>query len=99
MARQIDPVVEEYIRQVLEKKQHPEQAYKSCQGILSFAKRVGKPRLIKACRRAHEIGYYHYNIIADILRKNLDHYEDDPQPVKMPVHENIRGANYYEHKP
>lgn len=96
MARQIDPVVEEYIRQVLEKKQHPEQAYKSCQGILSFAKRVGQQRLIKACRRAHEIGYYHYNIIADILRKNLDHYEDDPQPVRMPVHENIRGANYYE---
>jgi transposase len=95
-ARLIDPVVEDYIRQVLEKKQHPEQAYKSCQGILSFERRVGRIRLIKACTRAHQIGYYHYNIIADILRKNLDQYDDDPTPTPMPSHQNIRGANYYE---
>lgn len=95
-AKQIDPVVELFITQVLEKKQHPEQAYKSCQGILSFAKRVGNTRLIKACRRAHEIGYYNYKIIDDILRKNLDRYEDDPPSSHMPAHENIRGSNYYE---
>ena len=53
-AGQIHPDVEFYISQVLMKKQHPEQAYKSCQGILSFAKRVGHQRLIKACQRAHQ---------------------------------------------
>lgn len=31
-----------YILKVLERKQHPEQAYKSCMGILSFAKRSKK---------------------------------------------------------
>jgi len=30
-----------FIEQVIKRKAHPEQAYKSCQGILSFAKRVG----------------------------------------------------------
>lgn len=95
-AKEIDPVVEYYISQVLAKKQHPEQAYKSCQGILSFAKRVGNVRLIKACKRAHEIGYYNYKIIEDILKNNLDKYEDDPVPVQMPAHENIRGGNYYQ---
>jgi transposase len=59
-AKAIDPVVEYYISQVLAKKQHPEQAYKACMGILSFAKRVGNIRLTKACKRAHEIGYYNY---------------------------------------
>lgn len=95
-AKEIDPVVEYYISQVLAKKQHPEQAYKSCQGILSFAKRVGSIRLIKACKRAHEIGYYNYRIIEDILKNNLDKYDDDPEPSVMPAHDNIRGGNYYQ---
>ena len=95
-AKQIDPIVEQFIRQVLAKKQHPEQTYKSCQGILSFAKRVGNQRLAKACNRAHQIGFYNYKIIDDILRQNLDRFDDDPQPVQMPEHQNIRGANYYE---
>jgi hypothetical protein len=95
-ARAMDPVVEYYISQVLAKKQHPEQAYKSCMGILSFGKRVGNSRLINACKRAHEIGYYNYKIIEDILKKNLDKYEEDPEPTHMPAHDNIRGSNYYQ---
>lgn len=95
-ARAIDPIVEYYINQVLIRKVHPEQAYKSCQGILSFGKRVGNLRLIKACKRAHEIGYYNYKTIEDILKKHLDKYEEDPLPDKMPSHDNIRGGNYYQ---
>lgn len=95
-AKAIDPVVEFYVSQVLAKKQHPEQAYKSCQGILSFANRVGNIRLIKACKRAQEIGYYNYKIIEDILTKNLDRYDEDPEPTPMPAHDNIRGGNYYQ---
>lgn len=95
-ARAIDPVVELYIGQILAKKQHPEQAYKSCQGILSFAKRVGNQRLINACKRGHQIGYYNYRMIDDILKKNMDQYEDEGQPEQMPPHENIRGGDYYQ---
>lgn len=95
-ARAIGPDVELYIGQVLAKKQHPEQAYKSCQGILSFAKRVGNDRLIKACRRGLEIGYYNYRLIEDILKKNMDAYDEEAPADKMPAHENIRGGNYYQ---
>lgn len=95
-AKAIDPVVEHYISQVLAKKQHPEQSYKSCMGILSFAKRVGNIRLIKACKRANDIGYYNYKIIEDILKNNLDKYDEDPEPSPMPAHDNIRGGNYYQ---
>lgn len=95
-ARAIDEVVEVYIRQVLMKKAYPEQAYKSCQGILSFAKRVGSQRLINACKRAHDIGYYNYKTIEDILKKNLDAYVEEDPTQSMPMHENIRGGNYYQ---
>ncbi len=33
--------VREFITRLLEVKQHPEQAYKSCMGVLSFAKKLG----------------------------------------------------------
>lgn len=89
--------VEQYITQVLLKKQHPEQAYKSCQGILSFAKRVGHQRLIKACQRADAYGLYHFRAIEDILKKGLDLFDlEAGEQHDMPKHDNIRGENYYQ---
>jgi transposase len=95
-AKMLDPVVEVYIGEVLHRKPHPEQAYKSCQGILLLAARVGEQRLINACKRAHEIGYYGYRAVEDILRKGLDRYDDEPSSPEMPSHHNIRGSNYYQ---
>lgn len=95
-ARAIHPVVEHYIAEVLNRKQHPEQTYRSCQGILSLGIRVGNDRLINACKRAHEIGYYGYKMIDDILKKNLDRFEEDTLVESMPQHSNIRGSEYYQ---
>jgi hypothetical protein len=93
----LDPVIEDYIRQVLLRKPHPEQAYKSCQGILSFAKRAGTVRLVNACRRAAEYNLFHYRIIETILQKGLDQSEKEQEPpLSMPEHENIRGRDYYQ---
>jgi hypothetical protein len=97
LAHAIGTDVEYYIGQVLLKKQHPEQAYKSCQGILSFAKRVGHERLIKACSRAHAYGIYHFRAIEEILKKGLDLFDaENDEPQTMPKHDNIRGENYYQ---
>jgi len=96
-ARAISKEVEYYIAQVLQKKPHPEQAYKSCQGILSFAKRVGHQRLIKACQRGHAYGLYHFRAIEDILQRGLDlHDLEEDRQLPMPDHKNIRGKNYYQ---
>jgi hypothetical protein len=95
-AHTIHADVELYIREVLARKPHPEQAYRACQGILSFAKRVGHQRLIGACRRAHEAGWYNYKTIESILQKGLDKELSEDQNAPMPVHENIRGNNYYQ---
>lgn len=84
-----------YIIMVLEHKQHPEQAYKSCAGILSLGRKVGNNRLINACKRAEEYRLYNYPIIAQILEKHLDKITDDEQDQSMPNHSNIRGNEYY----
>lgn len=82
---------------MLDRKQHPEQAYKSCVGILSFAKKVGNERLIKACQRALGYGNHSYKTIERILQKGIDQQQDeDGGQLPMPLHDNIRGQNYYQ---
>jgi transposase len=87
-----------YVLKVLDQKQHPEQAYKSCLGILGFCKKVGNERLIKACQRALGYGAYNYKTIQKILERELDLRDgpDETDQLQMPFHDNIRGENYYQ---
>lgn len=85
-----------YIIKILDKKQHPEQSYKSCIGILQLARKVGNERLNNACKRALDYGGYNYNIIVSILEKGWDVIEDTPgEQEEVPPHKNIRGNQYY----
>jgi transposase len=93
--RAIDPVVEAYISKVLDGREHPETTYRSCNGILSFLARVGRERLINACRVGMNLQAFGYNIIAGILKKNMDKMMEEEIKNNMPQHENIRGADYY----
>lgn len=96
-AENIHEDVRLYIIKVLDRKQHPEQAYKSCVGILSFAKKVGDERLIKACQRALGYGLYNYKTIQNILEKGLDKNDiEEVEQLEMPMHDNIRGEEYYQ---
>mgnify|MGYP003409722968 FL=1 len=98
-AESIHPDVKLFIEGIFEKKQHPEQSYKSCLGVLGFEKKVGTDRLIKACQRAMEYGHYNYKIIQNILEKGMDTMQDEEQEeptTEMPSHENIRGEEYYQ---
>jgi transposase len=96
-AEAIHKDVKFYIANILDKKQHPEQAYKSCVGILGLAKRVGNDRLIKACQRAMDYELFNYKTIQQILEKGLDAQTEDEESkqLKMPLHDNIRGEDYY----
>lgn len=87
--------VELYIARVIEKKKHPEQAYKSCMGILSLHKKVGSDRLIGACQRALGYELYGYKPIQNILQKGLDRIQDNNEDEGLPPHDNIRGKDYY----
>jgi transposase len=89
--------VADYISRVMELKQHPEQAYKSCSGILGLARKVGNERLRGACRRAAGYSVFNYPIIVEILAKQLDSLEEreHPEQESMPEHTNIRGSEYY----
>ena len=92
----IDENVKQLIINILEKKQHPEQAYKSCMGVLSFEKKVGRERLANACKRALEFNIHNYKIVQNILERGLDNQNDeDEMSDPLPDHKNIRGNKYY----
>lgn len=96
-AATIDEDVRLYILKILDRKQHPEQAYRSCIGVLSLARKAGNERLASACRRALGYGLYNYKTIQQILENKMDSYEDSlfADELPMPSHDNIRGENYY----
>jgi transposase len=96
-ARNIGPQVELVIKDLLERKKHPEQAYRSCIGILQLTKRVGNERLINACRRALEYGVCNYKMVQNILERGLDHYpaSEPSSDTTLPQLPNIRGNQYY----
>jgi hypothetical protein len=89
--------VKDYISKILESKNYPEQAYRSCVGILSQVKEVGKERLIKAVTRATYFQSYSYKTLKNILEGKLDRLEDITEDQgEIPFHENIRGKNQYQ---
>jgi transposase len=96
-AKAIGEQTEKYITEILTRRQHPEQAYKTCQGILNYAAKVGNERLNAACHRANFYEDYSYKTILAILDKHLDSVplETDDDRASMPKHGNIRGNTYY----
>ena len=100
-AGSIDESVKEYIIKILESRTHEEQAYKSCLGILNFEKKVGKERLINACKRGLDFKIYSFKSIEKILENKLDRldFESENQQSEalpeLPNHDNIRGNHYY----
>lgn len=94
-AQAIDEYVKLFIVKILETKQHPEQAYKSCAGVLSFAKKYSKERLTAACKTALGYESYKYKTIQTILQTGADLQPAAEDENAMPMHENIRGENYY----
>jgi hypothetical protein len=95
-AAKIGPDVKEIVAKILSQASYPEQAYRSCVGIISLGKKYGNTRVNGACKRALYYKLYKYQAVKNILDKGLDSVEEEkPTQQVLPLHENIRGAGYY----
>jgi transposase len=95
-ARSIGDNVVEVIKKVLKSRKHPEQAFKSCMGILNLVKEYGPDRLDKACERALYFGFYSYKRIKNILDRGLEKDTLTEQTeLFITPHKNLRGSEYY----
>lgn len=94
-AAKIGMHVKTVINTILSAKKHPEQAYKTCLGILKLTDKYDNNRLNNACEKAIEFNYFSYKGIKYILENDLDNYQEQLfQP--LPAHTNIRGQHYYQ---
>jgi transposase len=91
-AEDLGPATTQVIQAVLAGREHPEQAYRSCMGILNLARRFDKAPLEYACQQA---------LAAPLLLsyreiKRLLEDQGVDSSGALPAHDNIRGKAYYQ---
>lgn len=97
-AEKTGPATAELVSEIMERRPHPEQGFRSCLGIIRLGQRHGEERLEAACKRALHVHSYSYRSVESILKNKLD---EKPLPgtteqLSHPTHDNVRGAGYYE---
>ena len=101
-ANDLGPNVQHMTQTMLDRKPHPEQAYRACLGLLNLSRTYDKQRLDAACQRAIAIHSPYVKSIKSILKNGIDQLalSLDEQPVATEKstcddHDNIRGPQYY----
>ena len=85
--------------QLLHQRTYPAQAFKTCAGLLSMAKKVSYERMERACERALGYNSLSYTLIKSILDRELDRldlHHEIIAPTVIIQHENLRGAQAYQ---
>ena len=90
-ATKIGVKTKEYIAWLLERKEHPEQAYRNCAGILRIGSTVSQQMMEEACGHALSYNVFSYACFAKLLEEKKSQFKS-AQPI---IHENLRGKNYY----
>jgi transposase len=83
------------IQRILLSRVHEAQAFNSCQGVMSLARKYSDERLENAASKCLVIDNVNYSILKRILEKNLDQTEEPTLCKPLPEHENVRGADHY----
>jgi transposase len=95
-AEKSGPFTAELVKEIMERRPHPEQGFRSALGIMRLGRRYGTERLEAACARALILKAYSYRSVESILKTKLDGKELPAQRATRPItHENIRGTTYY----
>ena len=91
----IGPSASELVHRIMEGKVHPEQAFRSCLGIISLEKTYGKERVEAGSARALRFGAHSRRSLLTILQKGLDQEPAPAQESRSVLHANVRGSRYY----
>ena len=91
-AQAIGPQTAQYLTALLHARAYPEQAYRSCLGVLSLARKYPGSLLETACQRLQEAHLLSYGDLKSELERLKSQSKAENPPA---VHENIRGETYY----
>jgi len=74
---------------------HPEQLYRTCDGLLSLQRKTDQKDFDKACQMAIECQKYSYVFVLNILKNKMTREQEIKPLQPLPTHKNIRGKEYY----
>jgi len=95
-AQKTGPHTARLVQAIIDSRTHPEQAYRLCLGILRLEKHYPKERLENAAARALRFSNLSLKALRKILENGLDRLEEkDSSSALLPLHDNIRGGQYY----
>lgn len=96
-ARSISEETEQVIIKILDSRKHPEQAYRSCMGLLNLAKKHDHADYIKACKKALAVNCATHKFIKNtLITKTFNLSEEQELNLfNLPDHENIRGKEMF----
>jgi len=97
-AKKIGPWTGRLVRKIMESRDHPEQGYRSCLGIIHLQKKYTTERVEEAAKRAIEFDTVSYGSLKSILRKGLDQVVEEEVRADVPENEPgyVRGADDYQ---
>ena len=97
-AKDIGPHALYWVSTQLESRQHPEQAYRVCLGLLNLSRQYPAYRLERACQIARQQQLWKLKQVKSLLQANLDRLPEhmDANNTLLPQdHENIRGPESF----
>lgn len=83
------------IRLMFAQNRHPEQLYRTCDGLLNLQRKTDQKDFQKACLMAIEYQNYSYRFILNILTNKMTDQTETKQEKPLPNHENLRKREYY----
>ena len=95
-AQRVGPFTKWAIENILQRTTFPQQAYGTCNGVLSLGRTYGYGRLESAAALLKaETGKAAYKLLANILRNNRDKAAANTIISTTPQNDNVRGASAY----
>lgn len=85
----------QYMEAIFKQNKHPEQLYRTCDGILNLSRKTPRNTFVKACDIALENHNYSYRFLKQLLENKMTENTLNIISKPLPEHSNIRGAMAY----
>jgi hypothetical protein len=97
-AKEKSPVFGGFVESLFMQNKHPEQLYRSCDGLLVLCKKTPLADFEKACQMAIDNQQLTYMFVKKVIENKMTKQTDNDLLAgqkPLPTHENIRGKEYY----
>lgn len=95
LATKQSEVLRELTEALFSQREHPERFYRTCDGLLSLARKTDKQTFERACTIALDNGIYSYQFVKNCIENKTVYQTEEPVNKPLPAHQNIRGKNYF----